>query len=153
MRPVRVLMLVLALAGTILSGTAQAAEPASGTLSKKVKVIKWTGSFTAPQPWPTDGCAGGSSDPICDHFLLKVNLPEGARVKVVVPGVNAATDLDLFVYAPTGGLIGTSGNLPGEAESVEFKHLARYRNKSYEVLIRPWLVVPGTSYSATAKVI
>ena len=145
-------MLVAALVGMIATGTAQAADPPSGTISKSKKSLKWTGSFVASQPWPVEGCAGGSSDPICDHFLLKVNMPEGTRIRIVLPAPSVATDLDLFVYAPTGGLIGTSGNIPGQQELVDFRHSKRYTNKPYEVLIRPFIVVPGTTYSATAKV-
>ncbi len=152
MRVMRVLMLVAALTSTIVAGTAQAADPPSGTLSKTSKSVKWTGTFVAPEPSPVEGCLGGSSDPICDHYLLKVNLPEGTRIRIDLPAPSAATDLDLFVYTSTGGLVGTSGNLPGEAESIEFRHSKRYTNKPYEVLIRPWIVVPGTSYAATAKV-
>lgn len=145
-------MLVAALAGMVIQGTAQAADPPSGTLSKSKKTVKWTGSFVASQPSPVEGCLGGSSDPICDHFLLTVNMPEGTRIVVSLPPPSATTDLDLFVYAPNGGLVGTSGNLPGEPEVVEFRHSKRYAGKPYEVLIRPWIVVPGTAYSATAKV-
>lgn len=148
----RVFILVVALSGLVLAGTAQSADPPSGTLSKSSRSVKWSGTFVAPEPSPVDGCLGGSDDPICDHYLLKINLPEGSRIRVDLPAPSAATDLDLFVYAPTGGLIGTSGNLPGEAEFIEFRHSKRYTNKPYEVLIRPWIVVPGTAYAATAKV-
>jgi hypothetical protein len=145
-------MLVVALTSIVVTSTAQAADPPSGTLSKSKKSVKWGGTFVAPEPSPVEGCLGGSSDPICDHYLLKVNLPEGTRIRVDLPAPSAATDLDLFVYTSTGGLIGTSGNLPGEAEFIEFRHSKRYTNKPYEVLIRPWIVVPGTAYTATAKV-
>ena len=58
----------------------------------------------------------------------------------------------LFVHSPTGSEIGSSGNLIGQAEFVEFRHSGRFRNKPYEVRILPYLVVPGTAYKATAKV-
>jgi hypothetical protein len=134
-------------------GTANAADPASGTLSKSKKSLKWSGSFTLSQPNPvTADCVGGASDPICDHFMLKVNLGDGARIRVEVPVPNGTTDFDLHVYGPTGNLVGSSANSPGENEIVEFRHSARYRNKAYEVRVVPWLVVPGTTYSGTAKV-
>jgi hypothetical protein len=152
MKVVRVFLLVIALASVLAAGTAQAADPPSGTLSRKTKSVKWSGTFVASEPSPVAGCLGGSSDPICDHYLLKVNLPDGARIRIDLPAPSATTDLDLFVYAPTGGEVGNSGNLPGEAEFVEFRHSARYTNKPYEILIRPWIVAPGTTYTATAKV-
>lgn len=152
MKLARTLLLVVIVASATGIGSARAADPPSGTLSKGSTSVRWTGTFTAPQPSPVSGCLGGSSDPVCDHFLLKIDLPDGARVRIDLPSPDSTTDLDLFVYAPNGGEIGSSGNLPGEAELVEFRHSARYRNKPYEVLVRPWIVVPGTSYSATAEV-
>src|SRR5688572_2571154 len=77
---------------------AGAATPPGGTVSAKKKSLSWTGSFVLSDPSPIDGCAGEDSSPICDRFLLKVDLGEGAKVKVVIPG-QAATDIDLFVWA------------------------------------------------------
>ena len=141
---------VVALSGWVVP--AEAASPASGTLSKSKKTVTWNGSFTASHPWPVSGCAGTPSSPFCDYFNLKVDLGEGAKIKVSFPG-QTATDLDLFVYSPTGALLGESGNLPGDGEAVEFTHHARYRKKAYIVEVRPFLVVPGTSYKGTAKVL
>jgi len=128
---------------------AGAATPTSGTLSKSKRTVSWTGSFTLSDPSPADGCAGGDSSPICDRFSLKVDLGEGAKIKVVIPR-QTATDIDLYVYAPNGALLGSSGNLPGEGESVEFVHHARYRKQAYIVEVKPYAVVPGTSYKGTA---
>ncbi len=136
----------------VLSQPANAATPASGTLSKKLKIVKWTGSFTLSEPDSLTGCLGGATDPICDHFLLKVDLGDGARVRIDLPAPDAVSDVDLYVYAPTGSEVGSSANAFGTNERVEFRHSGRFRNKVYEVRIMPWLVVPGTSYSATAKV-
>lgn len=131
---------------------AEAATPASGTLSKKAKVLRWSGMFTLSEPDSLTGCLGGSTDPICDHFLLKVALKDGARVRIDLPAPDAVSDLDLYVYSPTGSEVGSSANAFGTNEFVEFRHSGRFRNKVYEVRIMPWLVVPGTTYKATAKV-
>lgn len=151
-----ILTKLCAIAAAIAIGSlcvpAEAATPASGTLSKTKKALTWTGTFTASDPSPIEGCVGGTDSPICDHFALKINLGEGAKIKVSLPP-QTATDLDMYIYGPTGILVGFSGNLPGMGEAVEFTHRARYRNKPYIVQVKPYLVVPGTSYKATAKVL
>jgi hypothetical protein len=131
---------------------AGAATPPGATLSKKKKTVSWTGSFVLSDPSPIDGCVGEDSSPICDRFLLKVDLGEGAKVKVSFPG-QTATDIDLYVWAPGRVLVGSSGNFLNEGESVEFTHKARYRNKAYTVELKPYIVVPTTSYKATATVL
>jgi hypothetical protein len=131
---------------------ANAATPSSGTLSKKSKSVKWNGTFTLSEPDSVGGCVGGSTDPICDHYLLKVNLPDGARIRIDLPAPDGVSDLDLYVYSPTGAEVGSSANFLATNEFVEFRHSGRFRNKPYEVRITPWLVVPGTTYTATAKV-
>ena len=148
----RVFLLVTALVGLVSVGTAQAATPSSGTLSKKVKSVKWTGSFTLSQPNPAGDCVGGESDPICDHYMLKVNLGDGARIRIDLPTPNGQTDIDFYVYSPAGSLVASSGNLIGTNEFAEFRHSGRFKGKSYEVRIVPFIVVPGTSYAAAAKV-
>jgi hypothetical protein len=131
---------------------AEAATPSSGTLSKRSKKVTWTGSFTLSEPDSVGGCFGGSTDPICDHFMLKVDLRDGSRVRIDLPAPDAVSDLDLYVYSPTGNEVASSANAFGTNEFVEFRHSGRFNKKAYEVRIMPWLVVPGTAYKATAKV-
>jgi hypothetical protein len=152
MRFARIAAVALIGLGVLVQPAANAATPSKGTLSKKVKLVKWTGSFTLSEPTITGGCLGGSGDPACDYFYLKVDLSDGARIRIDVPAVNATTDLDLFVYSSTGAEVGSSGNNPGEAERVEFRHSGRFRNKPYEVRVKSFLAAPGTSYKASAKV-
>lgn len=148
----RAVLLVALLICAVLSGVAEGADPAQGTLSTKVKVVKWTGTFTLSQPNPvTADCVGGATDPTCDHFMLKVDLPDGARIRVVIPPTDQPGDLDLHVYAPNGALVGSSTQFQAP-ESVEFRHSARYRNKPYEIRVVPWLVIPGQSYTGKAEV-
>lgn len=152
MSRLRIVALAVAALSVMVTGTAQGAEPEGGTVSKSKKAIKWTGTFVLSQPSPLGDCIGGSEDPTCDYFKLKVNMPDGARVKITIPAPSAVTDLDLYVYSPAGALIGSSGNFPGEGEVVEFRHSARFRNKEYEIRVLPYLVVPGTTYTGTASV-
>lgn len=147
------LLSLIALTGVLaLNVPAGAATPAGATLSKKKKTVSWTGSFILSDPSPIDGCVGEDASPICDRFQLKLDLGEGAKVKVVIPG-QAATDIDLYVWAPGRILVGSSGNLPGAGESVEFTHRARFRNRAYTIEIKPYVVIPSTSYKATATVL
>jgi hypothetical protein len=151
--PVRRLAIVAIAGFGLLAGpVVQAATPASGTLSKKSKVVRWTGTFTLSQPDSLTGCVGGSTDPICDHFMLKVDLKDGSRIRIDLPAPDAVSDVDLYVYSPTGSEVGSSANAFGTNEFVEFRHSGRFNKKSYEVRIMPWLVVPGTTYKAAAKV-
>lgn len=153
MRFVRACLLVISVLCLVATVPAEAASPAKGTLSKKSKKVSWTGSFTLSEPDPVGNCElGGSTDPVCDHFFLKVDLPDGARIRIDLPTPNGTTDLDLYVYSATGAEVGSSGNLIGTGEFVEFRHSGRFRNKPYEVRVVPWIVVPGTTYKATAKV-
>ena len=152
MKSLRLMLLVTALVGVLFSGTAQAADPPSGTLSKSRKSVSWAGSFVLSQPDSVGGCVGGAEDPICDHFLLKISLGDGTRIRIDLPAPDALSDLDLFVYSPSGSEVGRSANAFGTNEFVEFRHSGRFRNKVYEVRVKPWLVVPGITYKATAKV-
>jgi hypothetical protein len=135
-------------AGVLLASVpAQAATPGSGTLSKAGQKLSWTGSFIVS----TLEARCDVVD-VCDHFTLKVNMGEGARVRVVLPAPNPATDLDFSIYDSRGIEVAHSGNFPGENEAATFIHKARFRNKAYDIAVIPYLVVPGTTYKATASV-
>ena len=153
MKRILALVSLIAVAGLLaVNVPAGAATPPGATLSKKKKSVSWTGSFVLSDPSPIDGCVGEDASPICDRFLLKLDLGEGAKVKVALPG-QVATDIDLYVWAPGHVLVGNSGNLPGEGEAVEFTHRARYRKQAYTVEIKPYAVIPTTTYKATATVL
>jgi hypothetical protein len=149
----RVFLLVTTSLCLVALGTAQAANPSSGTLSRRSKKVQWSGTFTLSEPDPLFGCVGGSSDPICDHYTLKADLPDGARIRIELPVPDATTDLDMYVYNAAGSEVarGASG-FGGANEAAEFRHSGRFRNKPYEVRIVPFTVAPGTTYKATARV-
>jgi hypothetical protein len=145
---VRPLIAAVAAFVVVVAVPAQAASPGSGTLSKAGQKLKWTGSFQA-----TTLEARCDVVDVCDHFKLKVNMGEGARIRVQLPAPNPATDLDVYVYDPKGVEIAESGNLPSEDESLTFTHKAKYRNKVYDITVVPYFVVPGAvTYEATASV-
>jgi hypothetical protein len=156
MKRIATLLTFVAVPGLLASAVpAAAATPATATLSAKKKTVTWGGSFTASQPIAgvvASGCVLGESDPMCDHFKLKINLGEGAKIRVSIPA-QQATDIDFAVFAPDGSEVASSGNLPGEAEMAEFIHRARFRNRQYEVQVVPYLVAPGTTYKGTVKAI
>ena len=148
-KTIRLLVAAGAAVVLLVSVPAQAATPASGTLSKAGQKLSWTGSFQA-----TTLEARCDVVDVCDYYKLKVNMGEGARVRVQLPAPNPATDLDVYVYDPKGVEIAESGNLPSQDESLTFNHKAKFRNQVYTVQVVPYFVIPGAvSYQATASVV
>jgi len=145
----------------LLVSTAQAATPASGTLSKSKRTLTWNGGpFTTSYPITSVApCVNGASDSMCDHFLLKVNMGQGARIKVsIVPSpsgleilqvVAGPNDYDMYLFDPDGNQVGESAGSTGR-ESITFTQKARFRNRPYEVRVIPFLLIPGATYKGTA---
>jgi hypothetical protein len=136
---------------------AEAASPAGGTLSKTKQTLTWSGAtnvYAIPWPDPILFC----TDANCDHFKLKVNMGDGARIKVSIrastSGLEAAqvltgpNDYDLYVYDSNGNQVAESAG-PSGREAATFTHRARNRNKTYDVTVSPWLVLPGATYKGT----
>lgn len=162
MRRARWLIIGVVGLGLLAQAPAQAAAPASGTITKSKRSVAWNGGpFTLSEPIPDSDCEiGGSTDPICDHFTLTIKLGDGAKIEVAIKtaapnpsgGVEPAQgdDYDLFVYAPSGALVGKSNTEVGN-EKLQFKHRAQWNGKPYEVRVNPWGVRPGSTYKGTAK--
>jgi hypothetical protein len=159
-RLMRVLIAACAAALLLVSMSAQAASPAGGTLSKSKRTVTWNGGpFTTSYPITSVSPCLGSTDTMCDHFMLKVNMGNGARIKVsIVPSasglevlqvVAGPNDYDLYVFDPQGNEVGESAGSTGR-ESVTFTHKARFRNQAYDVRVIPFLLVPGATYKGTA---
>jgi len=146
----------------LVSATAHASTPQGGTLSKSKRSLSWSGpTWNYAIPWPDASvfCTDGQ----CDHFKLKINMGEGARIKVTVKATPtpvdsaqdfggqgvAPNDVDLFIYDPNGVEVGESAT-PHGTESVTFTHKGKFRNKAYDVEVSPWLVLPGATYSGMA---
>ena len=136
----RVALAATAVAG-LASGSAQAAsKPAKATLDAAHPKVSWTGSASNVNPVE---CVGPLA---CEHFALKVVPVAGQNVRIFLD-VPANADYDLYVYSPDGGEVGSSGNLPGEDEVVVIK---KVKPGVYDVVVQPYLVVPGTAYKGQA---
>ena len=137
---VKVALVAVAVAG-LATGSAQAAsKPAKGTLDAAHPKVAWTGAASNVNPVE---CVGPLA---CEHFALKIVPVAGQNVRVTLDVPDNA-DFDLYIYAPNGIEAGNSGNLPGEDEVVLLK---APKPGVYDVVIQPYLVVPGTAYKATA---
>src|SRR6266540_5974883 len=141
------LLAIAAVAGTILHlslGSSSAATPGSGTVSDSNKVASWTGALALA----TAGACSGPSDPTCDNYKLTIQAPSYAfSVKVVLQPWG---DWDLSIYAPDGGLVGSSGNGPNQAEIVT---LTTPASGTYTVAAAPFAPAigpDGNSYTASA---
>jgi hypothetical protein len=145
---------------TVSALPAGAAAPATATLSKSKRTVTWSGGpFAVSYPTTDVECVNGSSDSMCDHFMLKVNMGQGAKIKVSIVGSTSGlevlqvlvgpNDFDLFIYGPDGNKVAESGSTGGR-EAATFTHKASFRNKSYEVRVVPYLVVPGATYKGAA---
>jgi hypothetical protein len=99
-------------AALLVPTLAQAASPASGTLSQANPVVTWSGGPI----FPSAAACSGPEDPACDHFALEIVPPPGGfTVRITLTPLD---DWDLSVYDPAGSGEGTSGNPPGIAEVV-----------------------------------
>ncbi len=145
---------------------ARAATPATAAISAKKKTASWQGAEATFSSIAFDPIGIGNDcnllgDPFCDHFFLKIDLGEGAKIQLQIKGDDPATggskpynDFDVFIYAPGPAAapiaVGTSdkGN-----ETVTFTHRARWRKQNYDIAVRPWLVLPGASYKGSIKAI
>jgi hypothetical protein len=158
---------LLALAGcaavVIAAVPAGAATPATAALSKTKKSISWNGTATplfSPVPDPILDCQL-ISDPNCDHFTLKIDLGEGAKIQVILKGEDPANansptkpynDFDAYIYAPDHTIVAQASTASGN-ETLTFTHRAKWRKQAYDVAVRSWAVIPGATYKGTAKAI
>ena len=159
----KLLAVVSLIALALASVPAEAAAPASGTLSKKKKSLSWTGAaatFSSPFTGVDVGC-NDVPDPNCDHYMLKIDLGEGAKISITIRGADPSNensptkpynDFDVYVYAADGTRV-AAGTSPNGNETFTFIHRARHRNKPYDVSVRPWLVMPGANYKGSVKAI
>jgi hypothetical protein len=145
----------------LLQPQAEAANRA-GSLLRSRTVVTWTGGpFVLSEPnYVFTDCVGGESDPLCDHFALKIALGDGARIQVSIttasPNPNNGAqpldgdDYDVFVYAPNGAKIAEAANTKGN-ESVVFAYRSRFGRQPYEIRVHPWFVMPGSTYKGTIR--
>jgi hypothetical protein len=130
---------------------AGAADPPSGTIDAKNKVVEWTGTMDIVGLNPTNGDLGDepTCGPLpavllsCDVFELTVNIPEtgytasgGVNVSTSCAGTGPLADYDLFVYDEGGTLVGSSTS-PACNEAVIIPRASGV----YMVQVNPWSVV------------
>lgn len=144
----RALLLAMLLA---FAGSAFAATPSSGSLSDAGTVISWTGGpFT-----------GVATDPstcttlTCDTFFLTINTPSNFftsfpndEVQIRITWPAQTNEFDLYVFDPSGNLVGSSAQSFATYEEVDAGPLAP---GTYKVVIVASPVV-NSSYSGTAQI-
>src|SRR4051812_18759437 len=147
--------LVLGLVGLLAAAAAllvplrasHAATPGAGTISDANRSLAWSGTVMAANPngcTPTDGTT-------CDLYKLTVQ-PPGYPFMVRIK-LKPAGDWDLSVFGPNGGLVGSSGNGPGQ---MEFVTLVNPAAGTYTVAAAPFapaLGTDGNSYTAGADLV
>jgi hypothetical protein len=145
---------------------AGAATPGGATVSSKKKTAAWQGADVTFSSIAFDPIGLGNDcnllgDPFCDHFALKIDLGEGAKIQLQIKGEDPSAggakpynDFDVFIYPPGPAAAPiAAGTTEFGNETVNFTHRARYRKQPYDIAVRPYLVMPGASYKGTIKVI
>ncbi|PYQ92080.1 MAG: hypothetical protein DMF97_21825, partial [Acidobacteria bacterium] len=131
-----------------------AATAAAGTISPDSPAITWAGQpWTGPNPVTCFSING--TDPTCDRFALTIVPPRKDFVVTIrVTAANATDqvpptdDIDLYVRDPGGNTIAMSGTSGGIEEVV----LNNPPGGTYVVVVQPFLVVPGGTYSGFAAI-
>jgi hypothetical protein len=139
---------VLAAAAALLVPltSSTAATPGSGTISDANPSLVWSGAVMAPN---VNGCTATSTN--CDLYKLTVH-PSSSSFMVRIK-LKPAGDWDLSVFGPGGGLVGSSGNGPGQ---MEFVTLVNPTAGTYTVAAAPFAPAVGTdgsSYTAGADLV
>jgi len=141
------------LAVAIAQGPAYAANPARGAISQTRLSVQWKGGpFLAPRPI---GCLG-PGDSTCDYFFLKVNLARGSEIEIKMTTPRSTSgaapldgdDFDIYVWGPNDQILAEGATDSGN-ETLTFVHSAK-PGYSYEVEVVPFLVNPGSGYTARA---
>lgn len=137
-----IIFLAAALIACLWAFAASAATPMSGTVSDASPQAAWTGS--AALPTANASCAG-PSNPDCDNYQLSILPPSYAFEVTIAVASGPVDDYDLEVYGPSGDLVGSSGNSPGEVEAVVLDNPSA---GTYTVSVANYAAV--SAYSGTA---
>ena len=148
MSRVRLSSIVFAVSLSFTAWAAQAATPASGTVSASTPATWSGGPFTLGVPNQL-GCLH-PSNPLCDAYALTVNLAVGERFVVAVQGDLAQDDYDLYVYYPNGTEAGRSAQ-DGGNEAVVIQHTNSQGTGPYQVRVLPFAVTSGSTYQGVAQ--
>ena len=145
-----VLALVVTTAGVNQLSGADAATPASGTVSTTAPSVSWTGGpFTVANvtgnALDQPDCSAPSS---CDDFLVHVNTPagyeSGHQLKIQVGWANTAADFDVYVLDADGNVVSTAAS-SADPEQAIIPPAAG----DYTVRVVPFAPL-GESYTASA---
>lgn len=148
MRNGRLLLAAAAVTGalTLPLAASQAATPNAGTVSASNLSVSWNGDYQIPT---ASGCSG-ANDSSCDRFALTIQ-PPSYSFQVEIKLQPFVGDWDLYVFAPNGGLAGSSGNAPGQTETVT---LTNPTAGTYTVSAAPFAPAPGApTYTASATIV
>lgn len=145
--------LVVIVVGMMLSLSAFAANPASGSVDGQKDEAVWTGGpFYAPNPSTTGGlvkqvpCDVGQ--PVCDNFRVTAASSVKQLLIAIAPAQGFETDdYDLYVYNDQGVQIAYNADGDGY-ESVVIDNTG---SAYFDVRVQPWLINPGSSYSGVAQ--
>lgn len=136
-------LLVCSAAGLV----AQAADPASGTLSLDTPALSFTSGPSLVSD-PVSGPCPASAQ--CDRFDLTVDLPAdfattnpSATIRILLTAQIPAEDYDLYLLSEDGGEIGSSGNAPPSSETIITP--AGGGSVNYRVEVLPYAVTGGTA--------
>jgi hypothetical protein len=142
----RMLLLTGAIGALALPlAASQAATPSSGTISESSTSVAWNGTYKLP----TATSCKSASDSACDRFALTIQPPSYSfQVEIKLQPLG---DWDLYVYAPNGGLVASSGNAPGH---LEILRLTNPSAGTYTVAAAPFAPLPGApTYTASATIL
>lgn len=161
MKAARSLLLLFVLSTSLTTLPVQAAEPSSGTITSKRQQVRWSGGpFYISKP--VGSCT--IMDPNCEVFLLRVDLRKRTDIQVRVAATTPASpccegpapvggdDYDVYVWDHTGIVAEANENNQG-VETLIFTHTAAHVKEAYEIEVIPYNVAPGSTYTASAKVI
>jgi hypothetical protein len=142
----KLLCAALMAAATLVVASANAANPAGGTVSGGATTTAWTGGpFLTSNPNPAGICLDG--DPACDSYKLTIQPPGGGfNVQIGITPSSAGDDYDLYVENPAGTRVASSAS-SGGTESVILTNPAA---GTYTVRVLAWAVLPGGTYNGKA---
>ena len=122
--PSLVVFAAITCAALVVSTSARAATPGSGSLSSTAPSLTWCGSTGCSALTNSASTAqlGGSdcSNSTCDNYQLTISsVPSNNLVGISIKWTNPANDYDLYVYDASGNLVGSSTNgAPETSEAV-----------------------------------
>jgi len=144
-------LVVGVVAVTGLTSTADAATPASGTLTDTSAPVTWSGGPLAPTAVASDLLGTAQCLPgVCDEFKLTVDVPTGYdtdhSVALTIANSGATDDYDVYVVDDaTGDLVATGAKAGDEDVTLPAK------DATYSVRVLAYM--PATdAYTATATV-